>query len=613
MYEVWDRLRAECGPGWYWMGHHLRGGDLYHACSFIAEFIATHGSRYPVFLVLEHASQASLASLFEEHFAKILVARGFPNSFNGWSEFFGATGMPTFDIDTPLVVHPHFNQETTRFSVDFLEQNRHFGLTWMQLYKQMLHLNGTAEPRHPVRKPQIADQARLFCEANDVAAGRSVILFPYAQSLPVKAQDHFAQLAIALSNDGHDVFTSVAGSEQPIAGTRALSIPFALLPDIVEHAGWVIAVRSGICDIVSPVPCRKSFIYPNDRELRFWSTAALGLCRDAIEIPFDFGSGTPERLISLLLSGNGYGGLPFGREQLSARIGNGQSQVPVTTLSFTELQRREAAAGLRGPETTPAPVPHVIRLLDVPPRDHPRMAALIATILDAFADRIAGPTTRFYACRDSFEADVLEEIDRSLLLAGDYVSAGSWHSIVAVRGVGLETLLPADVRELILAVTPVLTGEAIRMEDAYRERLGVVDILSRPVVFKGLQIGSGWCDPEPWGIWTKGLHSTMRFTLAQPPVAPVRVTIHFMACISDAFPELRVTLRANSAPVGTVAIVMGAGMDTLEFEIPPAAIPDRTCVLALDFAEVRSPEQQGGSPDGRLLGLGLRWLRVDIT
>ena len=80
--DVWDKLLSH-GPGWYLMGHHLRGGDLYHVCGLMPRFIETHAAGQPVYLVLETDPQAGIAALFEECFTKIVIARGFPGDFGG--------------------------------------------------------------------------------------------------------------------------------------------------------------------------------------------------------------------------------------------------------------------------------------------------------------------------------------------------------------------------------------------------------------------------------------------------------------------------------------------------------------------------------------------------
>jgi hypothetical protein len=599
MMDLWNKLFGH-GPGWYLMGHHLRGGDLYHACSLMPHFLTTHAAGQPVYLVLETGSQASIAALFEECFTKIVIARGFPGYFGGWEQAFAESGLPTFGMNTPIILHPSVSQERSRFSLEFLDENEHFGLTWMQLYKQIMHLPGKVEPVHPKPRPAVAEEARALCSAHGMVPGSSVILCPYAQSMSVQSGDHLAAVARKLENDGYTVFTSVAGTERPVEGTKPITIPYLLLPDVVEEAGWVIAVRSGVCDIVSSVPCRKTFIYQDMQGLKLWSVAAMGLARDAVELIHNFAVGTPDELVSLVMADEGIVNLPTVRDHLSRQIGTGRSSIAVTTLAFAKLDL--APARPSGPA--------VIRLLDVPRRDHPRMATLIDERVGRFVNGLAGADTRFYACRDTWQADMLEELTTDLIAAGDYTAANSWHSIVAVIGSDVAALLPPPIRGQVQAREPIVTGEPINLAALFKHRAGQDIPRDWPLAFKGFHFGDGWCDLEPWGIWTSGLRSTASFKLAEQPRRPVTITLFFSACISEDLPTLRFKMRVNGEAVSDAAVSLGSEMHMLEFEVAPHIIGDGSCFLSLEFDEVRSPRQQGGHPDDRLLGLGLHWIKV---
>ena len=61
----------------------------------------------------------------------------------------------------------------------------------------------------------------------------------------------------------------------------------------VERAGAVIAVRSGLCEVLSSAQCRKIVLYPKKARLGagtsrdFFSLSAMGLCSDALELECD--------------------------------------------------------------------------------------------------------------------------------------------------------------------------------------------------------------------------------------------------------------------------------------------------------------------------------------
>ena len=509
----------------------------------------------------------------------------------------------TFGMNTPIILHPSVSQERSRFSLEFLNENEHFGLTWMQLYKQIMHLPGTVEPSHPRRRPELAEKARALCSAHGVIPGSSVILCPYAHSMSVKSLDHLAVVARKLENEGHAVFTSVAGTEQPVEGTKPISIPYLLLPDVVEQAGWVIAVRSGVCDIVSGVPCRKTFIYQDMQGLKLWSVAALGLARDAVELIHDFTIGAPDDLVSLVTAGRRVVSLPTVRDHLSRQIGMLLSSAPVTTLTFAELDL---------PPTRPKGS-SVIRLLDVPRRDHQRMASLVDKRVRRFVDALAGPDTRFHACHDTWQPDTIEELTPSLVAAGAYACANSFFFFIDFLCSEIYTLLPPSTRVQVQAREPIATGEPISLAALFRQRRGQDIQRDRPLGFKGFQLGDGVCDLESWGIWTAGMRSTASFRLGEQPSQPVTITLSFRACVSESFPTLRFKIRVNDKPIGDAAVSPGSGVDMLEFEVAPELVRDGSCLISLEFDEVRSPRQQGRASDDRLLGLGLHWIKVTVA
>lgn len=81
--------------------------------------------------------------------------------------------------------------------------------------------------------------------------GQSVILMPYAYSIERLSADFWEEIARLLHDTGHEVFTNVKDdSEPPIRGTTGLCADIATMAALCEKCGLVIALRSGICDVL---------------------------------------------------------------------------------------------------------------------------------------------------------------------------------------------------------------------------------------------------------------------------------------------------------------------------------------------------------------------------
>jgi hypothetical protein len=601
--EAWEQLSAR-GPGWYWMVGGLRHGDLYHVCSLATAFGEVHGPGRPIYLVVGSQGQVQIGNLFRESFQEIVVAHGFPAHPDEWRAFFKKKGLPYFGPDLPLLIHPQVSLDRERFSLDFATRN---GLTWMQLYKQILHLPADVEPEAPQYRPDSAEDAVALAKSVDMPAGKSVLLFPYAQSLPVIANTHFARLAEDLAASGHSVFTSVAPNEAPIPGTQPIFVPFGLLPDLAEHAGWAVAVRSGICDVLAPVRCRKSFIYPNMAELAPWSVNAMDYCRDAYEVTFDFNGRTQQDFSNLIRSRLDMGPLVARAHQLSSFLGLGPGRCDITRLTLAEIDRGAALpSALFGEERKPA----LLVLQDIPYRAHPRFESNTSRQLDEMVGRVPGGT-RFFTCRDRGFADYFEEVAAGDLVAGLYTASRHWHTIAMLWETDLPDLLPDYAREKVLPSETVYADRPIRPSDYHGNANHLaLNVGHRPFSCEGVQFIEGWSGPETWGLWSDSRRSRLKLGFTSHPGADARLALEFLTALSDSLPAFDYRVRVNGSVTAQGRIRSG---DRRRMEIAIGAmLKDEAPVanIVFEFEGLKSPVEQGTGPDTRLLGIGITELTV---
>lgn len=592
MIATWDDMLAR-GPSWLWLTHGMRNGDIYHVCGLAAAFKAAHGADTPIRLLMHPIQSPSLANLYADQFEEI-AAVSLPDPLESWAPFPRVAGRGAFEMNAPIFLHSDLNPRT-RHLTEFLAENR---IPWMALYRHALGLADDAEFMPPSLNASNVALARTLCDDSGVVPGRTAVLFPYAQSFAVASLGHFAALAQRLSDAGWAVFTSVAGPEEPVAGTRPISIPFAILPDVVERAGWGIAVRSGICDIVAPTRARKTFVFRSRKELAQWGVASMGLCRDAHEISFDFGLQTPDAFCAAVMAGSEIQPALPGVRRLSDRM----DQSGVASVSFVEAQRRVASGDAGSPGWTGGS--GGLRVLDLPSRADPRWGELLTDVLEGL-DR-DHPDLAWSACRDHAGPDAFEEIEREALRRGTYAAAGFQHTVLGLEAGSLAARLPPWTRDSVIAAEPMTADKVVLCEARARpEGLAFADGM-RPLSFGGVQLLLGWALLEVWGIWSCGGRCMLKVTLDDPVDDGFALRLEVIAALSEAFPVLAMTIGINGTPCGRASVRLHEP-GVLDIAVPAeVARSARTFFIELAFDHILSPTEQGLGEDGRALGIGLR-------
>lgn len=195
---------------------------------------------------------------------------------------------------TQMHHYPYMSQ--SHIHLDHLEGFR--GITFDDMFKYVAM--GLERHVHPVL-PKFEKDIRLnqiFKEKN-LVPGNTVVLAPYSASIRYVPFRIWEDLAEYLLLKGYSVVTNCGTErEKPIAGTVALRFGYEVAVSYLEHAGYFIGIRSGICDIISSAKCKKIILYPFwDDSLMWKGVAGKTLCffglnrnhfsEDSIEIEFD--------------------------------------------------------------------------------------------------------------------------------------------------------------------------------------------------------------------------------------------------------------------------------------------------------------------------------------
>lgn len=116
--------------------------------------------------------------------------------------------------------------------------------------------------------------------------GKSVILSPYANSISELPWQFWECLTEKLQKNNFSVFTNIVGKQKPVKNSKGLEIPLDQLGSYLEYAGYFIALRSGLCDIVGRALCRQIVIF-RDGYIPYFDLHSEEISENAIQYVYD--------------------------------------------------------------------------------------------------------------------------------------------------------------------------------------------------------------------------------------------------------------------------------------------------------------------------------------
>ncbi len=130
--------------------------------------------------------------------------------------------------------------------------------------------------------------------------GRTALLSPYATSVANISDYTWDRIVRCLKNKGFDVCTNIGSDkEEALPGTVGVFLPYDIVIDFVNKAGFFIGLRSGLCDIISTSSAWKFIFYPTresdvgdmrNHPYRYFSVRRMNFSKkNLIELQFDEG------------------------------------------------------------------------------------------------------------------------------------------------------------------------------------------------------------------------------------------------------------------------------------------------------------------------------------
>ena len=221
-------------------------GDHWLACAFAREIRNTHG--FDVGIVAGNPRYAFIGSLFPK-----------PLRYAGWRE-------SEFDEQRSNILaagsffYAHFP------NLDLMRAVGHGDFHFLDAYRCRLGLPLDAFPSTS-RQPTAEELARAgaYLTENGLPPGRTVVLCCDARTTPTTGIDaaFWLGLVTELRSQGITPVLNAGPSTPPLPGVASLPITLADFRSVVQAAGAVCSVRSGLSDLVCDLTCRRAVVYPD--------------------------------------------------------------------------------------------------------------------------------------------------------------------------------------------------------------------------------------------------------------------------------------------------------------------------------------------------------------
>ncbi len=244
-------------------------GDIYMACIYLPEYLKEHLIEEYT-LVVGSESCRKVCDIFCIENICVLKKSDIDYLLKAW-EFLGTDKMNV----KPLL---HWGWRCKKF----LFSNNHPQITFAEMFLYDIYeFQRKPEMRLPDRCKDL-QEIHSFFDSKGLCKGHTVILAPYAGSFVSEIPIGFwEKLALRLREQGYSVCTNCAADKEvPVRGTIPVTFPYSWAVDFVDFAGVFVALRSGLCDIVSSSNAKMVILYEdgfNASSLEYFGLVNMGI------------------------------------------------------------------------------------------------------------------------------------------------------------------------------------------------------------------------------------------------------------------------------------------------------------------------------------------------
>lgn len=241
-------------------------GDTLLFCSFLQEYKKWH--REKIVLIVQE-SHESIVKLYDGYYDEMIV-------HNKKSvEIMNVAAMSKFGPKKE-----NFKYIIPPSATEYLGYK---GLSLLDMFRITLDLDFETSPFFPEMSVTSSNLTK-FIEENELIGGKTLLIAPYAYSVPLLSRDVWDTITEKAKLSGYKVVSNIQEGETPLKGT----IPFCgSLQEAMEFASYcrvVISLRSGLCDLFAICDLKMLVIYPNEQIRKTFSFENMGLKADIHEI-----------------------------------------------------------------------------------------------------------------------------------------------------------------------------------------------------------------------------------------------------------------------------------------------------------------------------------------
>ncbi len=279
-WKLYSRVANGREDGMTYLCPYKGTGDVYLASRLLAASIGPDRVRESTVCVIGESS-AKVARLFGFEDVKSLSQ----NEMDQMMFLGDVAGYGSLNL---FVLHPDPPNSVTGISDHIRNYN---GLNFLDIYRAGIFGNEYMRSEPP-KFLDVSDKVREFFEENNLIPGKTVVIAPYVNTLNMLPIWFWIELVDSLRNLGYTVCTNCGGENNPIYGTVKIFPEYYEMKDFLEYAGFFVASRSGLCDVISSFSMCKIIIYQphlywgSGNNISYFSLNNMGLCSDAIEFEY---------------------------------------------------------------------------------------------------------------------------------------------------------------------------------------------------------------------------------------------------------------------------------------------------------------------------------------
>lgn len=279
-YQIYLRIQQkDSQKHWLFLCPYPGTGDVYMACTYLNAFLEKE-QLGPYVMVVSAESCRKTARLFGVKQIERVTKDEMEKLLKAW-EFLGTKKM----LVKPLL---YWGWRTKRYL--YADEYQQITFNEMFLY-DVFDLPYQTERKRIEVDYQSGYAECLFKELG-LKPHQTVIIAPYAGSfVPEMGIDVWEEIAAGLVQKGWTVATNCSGDkEKHVPGTVPIWFPYQEAVQVLEYAGGFIALRSGLCDIVSQAKCKMVILYEsgfNAARYEYFSLKKMGLNPDAAEFIYE--------------------------------------------------------------------------------------------------------------------------------------------------------------------------------------------------------------------------------------------------------------------------------------------------------------------------------------